>query len=247
MLDKVKIVKQAQWKTILRSQLKITEFNPRKITKSSADKLRKQIREDGLIDTLVVNLKTWNVVGGNQRIEQLDKIYKYEPGENDYQLNVQIIDVDEKEEAKINVRLNNPDASGVYDAEKLIEISNLFELDPIQDLNFDMLTYDFFKNEAGISPPIKEISSIANEVRETSNNSAISEKLRKIKKDFLEEQIKENNAGNSEYIENDDYILTIVFNSNQEKMNFMKKINKSPKIAFIKSTTLTDILKPEFA
>ncbi len=252
---KVKTVKQAAMETVLRSEIHTPDYNPRYIDTGASDKLRKQIKEDGLVDTLVVNKQTMNVVGGNQRTAQLDKIYRYEPGKSDYQINVQMIDVDPRTEVKINTRLNNPDASGDYDAAKLLDIMTEFEIDPLVDMNFDRATFDFFVTESGLESPFAEIETHIQEVRDVTNQKGSIEQaqveseqpsLQEQKKAHIEKQEEDNRSGASEYFEADDYILTIVFNNNQEKHDFMLKINKPKSEKFIKGSILRDLVKPEY-
>lgn len=253
--SEVKQVKQAEWVKVLRSDIHSPDYNPRKIEKAAAEKLRKQIREDSLVDTLVVNKRTMNIVGGNQRCAQLDAIYKYKPGGSDYEINVQMIDVDERTEIKINARLNNPDAAGVYDAEKLFQVIGEFEMDPLADMNFDRLTFDIFASEAGVEipglagfdpdSPHKALEEKINAIHEATK-TPVERNLRELKAAARAEQEEHNEAGTSEYIEKDDYILTIVFNSNQEKHEFLRKIGKPEKERFIKGATLRDVVRPEF-
>lgn len=247
---KIKAVKQAGFDTVLRSEIHLPDYNPRKIDGAAADKLRKQIREDGLVDTIVINKRTMNVVGGNQRTAQLDKIYKYVPGQSDYKINVQTIDVDERTEIRINARLNNPDAAGEYDASKVLQLVTDFEMDPLKDMNFDRDTFDIFVNESGFDNPLDDITEIIKDVRKTSNDTGLPQEpkssLQNIKKTDMEKREEENTRGNSEYMEKDDYILTIVFNSNQEKWSFLEKIGKPSKEKFIKGSKLRDIVKPEY-
>lgn len=249
----IKVVKQAEWVSVLRSQLNAPEYNPRKIDRGAADKLRKQIREDGLVDTIVVNKRTMNIVGGNQRTEQLDQLYKYIPGESDYQINVQMIDVDERSEVKINTRLNNPDAAGMFDAEKLMQVIQEFEMSPLEDLNLDRATFDYFASESGLGNPLTDLENQILDVKKVTAPPSMTtleaedlEKIKEAKREGREKSKEAKESGNSEYIEHDDYILTLVFNSNQEKAAFLQKIGRNAKEKFLKSSLFTDFLKPEY-
>lgn len=245
--NKIKIIKQAEWSKVLRSEINTPDYNPRKISNEAADKLRKQIKEDGLVDAIVINKRTMNVVGGNQRTAQLDRIYRYIPGESDYQLNVQMIDVDELTEIKINTRLNNPDAMGEFDSEKLFDIMSEFEINPLIDFNMDRITIDFMANEYGMDNPLNEIAENIKQVRDTTlDRGDTNKKMRKIKQTELQKKQEENESGNSEYMENDDYIVTIVFNSNQEKRTFMGKIGRPKTEKFTKASFIRDALKEEY-
>lgn len=103
--------------------------------------LNKSLKKSGLVETVVWNKRTGNVVGGHQRLSELDKL----EGGREYALDVAVIDVDETEEREINIKLNNQNMMGGYDAEKL---AALFINDGVQfadtgfsaldiELNFD--------------------------------------------------------------------------------------------------------------
>lgn len=52
--------------------LKPAEYNPRKITDKQLDMLKKSMEEFGDLSGVVVNVKTGNMVGGHQRVKNLD-------------------------------------------------------------------------------------------------------------------------------------------------------------------------------
>lgn len=58
--------------------LKPAPYNPRKITDKQLSMLRKSMAEFGDLSGIVVNVKTGNVVGGHQRIKNLDPSWKIE-------------------------------------------------------------------------------------------------------------------------------------------------------------------------
>lgn len=90
-------------------------YNPRRIGEGAMKRLREGLAKHGLVETLVWNQRTGNLVSGHQRLSALDAL----EGSQDYQLTVAVVDVDEKEEAALNVLLNNPGIQGEYDTEAL--------------------------------------------------------------------------------------------------------------------------------
>lgn len=52
--------------------LKAAEYNPRKITEKQLSMLKKSMDEFGDLSGIVVNVKTGNMVGGHQRVKNLD-------------------------------------------------------------------------------------------------------------------------------------------------------------------------------
>lgn len=118
--------------TISRKQIKNAPYNPRIMDKEAAKRLKKAIQTHGLVSALTWNKRTGNLVGGHQRLQQLDALEK----SDDYELTVCVVDVDEREEAALNVELNNPSMQGDWDLDKLAQLSENFSLDLTSDLGF---------------------------------------------------------------------------------------------------------------
>ena len=81
-------------KRIHREQLKEAEYNPRFIDGEAKKRLSKNIKNVGLLETLVWNERTGNLISGHQRLSILDKIEKG----TDYYLDVAVVDLDEVSE-----------------------------------------------------------------------------------------------------------------------------------------------------
>lgn len=113
----------------MRSTLEFHPQNPRMIDKHAMSKLVKTLKKNKLVSPLQVNERVeedgWEgddcgklvVVGGNQRMEALDRITKYNPetGENDYEIPISVIRRDAKREYEILIALNNLAIQGMYD------------------------------------------------------------------------------------------------------------------------------------
>ena len=98
-------------------------YNPRKDLRPgdpAYEKLRKSIEGHGYIEPLVWNKRTGHIVGGHQRLKVLKEL-----GETEADMSV--IDVDEREEKMLNLRLNR--IKGRWDYDKLEELVNGFTLD----------------------------------------------------------------------------------------------------------------------
>lgn len=110
---------------VYRSEIKPAGYNPRTISKDQRDTLKRGIRKFGVVGGIVVNERTgMTLVGGHQRLSVLDELNKFNPetNENDYTLNVEVVDISEKEEKELNILLNNPNAQGQWDYDKLAVI-----------------------------------------------------------------------------------------------------------------------------
>jgi len=104
--------------TVHRRQLKGAEYNPRYLPNKAKTKLREALGNVGLVQPIVWNQRTGNIVGGHQRISQLDAL----EGQDDYRLTVAVVDVDEKRERELNILLNNVEVTGEWDLPKLKEM-----------------------------------------------------------------------------------------------------------------------------
>ena len=101
-----------------RADLKGAPYNPRILTPAAKRKLTAVLKKHGLVSTITWNRRTGNIVGGHQRIEALDAL----AGTSNYEMDVAVIDVDEAREKELNIALNNQEAGGDFDLEKLQEL-----------------------------------------------------------------------------------------------------------------------------
>ncbi len=223
-------------RTIKRSEIHGAEYNPRKISEAARKKLGQIIKKHGLVMPAVVwNKRTGNVVGGHQRLDRLDSFFKGE----DYELTISEIDVSQDEEIKINILLNNPSAQGEWDNDLLANIKESFpEINFIDDLKFEKFDLDY------IFASVDKFDNVSDLFKETESQkiaTADIEKIKQAKKDHREKVKELNQDGVTHNVENDDYYVTLVFNNNSEKHEFMKSIKKPEKDKFIKSSILYDI------
>ncbi len=198
--------------TIQRSQIKNAEYNPRIMDKEAKKRLRKSIQSSGLVSALTWNRRTGNLVGGHQRLEQLDALEKSDK----YELTVCVIDVDEREEAKLNVQLNNPDSQGDWDLERLAIMTDEFDLS-LEDMGFSKDSAQFlFDGDDRFT-----------ELFDTPEADAEKGKLKDIKnarKDMNERLEAKNNA---------DFYAVVVFADEQERTEFFRRVHIPPSEIYI--------------
>lgn len=106
--------------TIHRSKIRNAPYNPRIIDDEARKRLKRGLKRFGLVESLVWNKRTGNLVSGHQRLSIMDELEKTK----DYELVVSVIDVDEKSEMELNVQLNNTSMQGEYDIDMLTEMIN---------------------------------------------------------------------------------------------------------------------------
>ena len=193
-----------EMQTINRKAIKNAEYNPRFMGEKEKKRLRKAIQENGLVSALTWNKRTGNLVGGHQRLSQLDALEK----NDNYELTVCVIDVDERQEAKLNVQLNNPSMQGEWDVGKLFEMTETFDLS-MDDMGFSATeaAYLFDGDEKFV------------DLFETPEATTEKEKLKQIK------QGRKEAAQNYKDDQRADFMLMVVFKDAAERADFMRRIH----------------------
>lgn len=142
---------------INRADIHGADYNPRIISPEAEKRLRKELRDVGMVQPIVINKRTMNIVGGHQRVSAMDAILR----KNNYDITAAVIDVDEREEVRINILLNNPSVQGEWDMFKLRDISETFELPP-DDMGFSkqdsLVLFDMTETDPMQFDPKEEIA-----------------------------------------------------------------------------------------
>ena len=144
--------------TIHRSALKGAKYNPRHITARAKAKLKEALGRVGLVQPIVWNKRTGNIVGGHQRISQLDAL----EGTGDYNLTVAVLDVDDAREKELNVLLNNAEVCGEWDLGRLKE--TLAGID-LQNTGFDHAEFMKLFGEAPSQPSSEHQDELAKQLK----------------------------------------------------------------------------------
>lgn len=95
------------------SEIKLPDYNPRKIDDETLERLKRSLEEFGYVEPIIVNKRNMHVVGGNQRVKALKELGIKE-------VDTVIVDLDEKKEKALNIALNK--ITGEWDYEKLKEV-----------------------------------------------------------------------------------------------------------------------------
>lgn len=128
------------------NQLKPAEYNPRKKlekTDEAYKRIKASIEEFGFVDPIIVNVRTMTVIGGHQRLEILKDL-------NHEEVECVVLNLDEKEERKLNLSLNKN--TGYWDNDKLEQLfdelglseqelfSTGFSMSEVEDLKTDFIS-----------------------------------------------------------------------------------------------------------
>lgn len=205
---------------IHRTQIKNAPYNPRSIKESAAKALRKNLKERGLMSTLVWNEATGNLVSGHQRLKQLDSLEKTD----DYMLTVAVVRLDEKTEKEQNIFFNSLSVQGYFDFDALLDILpdiNAFDAGFTEsDLNiigFEYEAQEFVTPEA--SAVKSEIAAMYDDQEEEEAPDDYEQRKAAVKaQKALQKEISDRRVD-----EGETYIM-VSFNNFAEKRNFLRRI-----------------------
>jgi ParB-like chromosome segregation protein Spo0J len=207
---------------IHRSQIKNAPYNPRQISDDSRRKLRDQLGKVGLVQPICWNRTTGHIVGGHQRIAALDELER----SADYTMSVAVVEVDLKVEKELNVFLNNTNAQGDWDLEKLNTLLKDADIE-LENTGFDLGdVYQLF----GESPEAAENSAI----------EAMAEELRKAR-EANEQMVK-----TSEDANDPDFYCVVVFKNYAARKDFTEALSLDDN-RYIDGGKLKDLIKAKSA
>lgn len=243
---------------ILRSQIRFADYNPRLLDEESKKALKRGIKKFGLLGGVIVNKRTdYTIVAGHQRITVMDDIHKYDPVtfDNDYKVRVDLIDVEIKMEKELNVLLNNPNAQGRWDYEKLAQlIPDIDYKDAgLTDADLNMIGVDYLlqtEEENNIADALDDLMSPIVEEREEAKAERAAERAaekamqqeleREAKVQHMKDvkqQVKE--AAMSKAEEMDAYVM-LSFSSWSAKAEFCERFGYPAEMKIIKGEVFAE-------
>ena len=219
-------------KTISRSEIHGAPYNPRRISEVNKKKLRENIKRVGLLDTIVVNKRTMNIVSGHQRVAILDSLER----KKDYALTVALVDLSEKEEMEQNLFMNNEKAMGEYDPYQLAEIFESFDIE-VDNTGFELPDLGILGVEIDMSPKDDE-----NMEPDNDDDKELLQLNGKIYDDSheLRKAIKEySTKGDAEVI---DVNVVLTFGNTKTKVAFMQKYGFGGNEKYVKGEVFDQII-----
>ena len=252
-------IKQSEVRVIWRSEITPAPYNPRTISDEARKALKKNIKENGIIGGMVWNEQTGNLVSGHQKLNIADEVNKYEAGKNDYEIKVEVINVDLKKEKELNIFFNSKAVQGEMDYKKLALIfpdidADLAGLDEVDLSMIEIELPDVPEVEIPSFEPQKEKAEKAmleKSVTEELNNTVYhnsdgihdmekkeSEEMSAEEKKALVKAIKEK-VKEGATIQGDPY-FTVSFDSYDAKVEFLEFLGFNPEDKFIKGEELQE-------
>jgi ParB-like chromosome segregation protein Spo0J len=204
-----------------RSEIKLASYNPRTITVEAKKRLRDGLREFGMVEPLIWNKRTGNLVGGHQRLGILDT----ENRGHDYKVPVSVIDLNEKGERKLNLLLNNQSAQGDWDTKALEDLVRGLDGD-IEHTGFDKLE---------LQALCANLDGLFEEKKDASVDTAKQlEELKSRRKEW---------KGNARSLDDSEFYVVLVFQDRPELEAFMKRCELDLSTRYHDGQRFADLLK----
>jgi len=208
--------------TVRRDHIRGAEYNPRVISDDAKKRLRKMIAKHGLVQPLVWNKRTGNLVAGHQRLAALDVLERSQS----YDLQVAVIDVSEREERVLNVQLNNPSMQGEWDLDKLAALTEEASIAP-EEFGFSDGDIAVMFGDNG---PLDDLMNDAQGVTDAKST------LKEIKQHRAESMAKMQEAQRA------DFYFTVVCETEEQKKAILKALGTPEWESFVNGRVLAGSL-----
>lgn len=240
-------------KKVHRRKVKGAEYNPRRIKESARKRLKAFIKSPvfGLLEPLMWNEVTGNLVSGHQRLVILDALHR----SDDYYMTMSVVRLNKKDEIQANVFMNNKSAQGHWDYDVLTQLGDLgFEFDYEKDFGFsseevgliwgppeEKLEQIKADADAAMEAMAAEQPKVEEEKAEPSEEQR--EEYREVKREARERAKQENANGVGYDHSKADYYLTVVFDCAEDKRDFMEALGKPRTEKRVMIDTLLDLFE----
>lgn len=211
-------------RVICRALIANAPYNPRMISDEARGRLKKKIKKSGLVEPLIWNESTGNLVGGHQRLSILDEL----EGRVDYDVTVAAVRLDPKEEKALNVFLNNQAAMGHWDEARLEEIITELKEDGIENLGFDIDSLEVVFDDKDLGGLFAD---------ENDGGGATVDEIKEIK------ERREDHVDQSDEAESGDHYAVIVFESKAQRDLYLEWCGLEPGNRFVRCEEMTRALE----
>jgi len=209
---------------INRCDIKNAPYNPRTIGPAERKRLKASLKANGLVETLVWNERTGNLVGGHQRIGILDEL----EGRDDYDLDVAVVDVDLRQEQNLNLALNNRNIQGDWDDDMVADLLRDRDGDELKAIGVTDLDLQVLLGDTD-----EGVNALLNDGPERSETK---EKLADIKQDrkAMNERLRQENSA--------DFYCVLVFETAEEKGEFYRAVGQPLGDVYLRAAVVTQKL-----
>ncbi len=216
-------IKEAEIVKIKRSQISLADYNPREISKDAKKRLKSGLEKYGLVSTLVWNKRTGTLVSGHQRLTIMDE----KNAGKDYDITVSAVDLSPKEEAELNVQMNNTGIMGDFDFDKLNEMVKNLDVD-INNLGFSDYELDMLFGEDG-----GELERKLADIEQVQEDKGILEDIKKERGEMNKEKAEENSA---------EFYFVVVCDSEKTRSKILTKLGVPTTEEYVSSAPIVKAL-----
>lgn len=216
-------IREAEIVKIKRSQISLADYNPREITKDAKKRLQNGLEKFGLVSTLVWNKRTGTLVSGHQRLAIMDE----KNGGGDYDITVSAVDLSPKEEAELNVQMNNVSMMGDFDIDKLNDMVKNLDVD-INNLGFSDYELDvLFGDDGG------ELERKLADIDQVKEDKGILADIKKERAEMNKEKAEENSA---------EFYFVVVCDSEKTRTKILTRLGVPITEEYVSSAPIVDAL-----
>lgn len=234
------ILNASQTAVLKRSQIHPSDYNPREIGENERTTLKKGLKNFGLLGGIIVNRQTgYTIVSGHQKVSILDEMAGYP--EKDYDIKVEIIDVDQKTEIEINFFMNNPSAQGRWNEQKVKILLPQIDAKRAGFSNLDLAAFGVkieIPEVKTMKDDIAELQKPMEELNEAEKAAAAEAKKEAVKK--VKEEIRQTAEAKADEA---DSFITLSFTSGQAKRDFLLRFGYGPDERFINGEVFGDMIE----
>ena len=198
---------------IHRKQIKNAPYNPRQIDDHARKKLKENLKKRGLLEALVWNKRTGNLVSGHQRISILDDL----AGTDNYLLDVAVVDLSEKDEKEQNIFFNNPSTQGTYDVDGLGKMLAEEGID-YKKAGFDDMDLQMIFEDTDYAVTMFDTDDAPKSVKDDLEQL---EEIQRMKRERKEHRERDQDANDPEFIS------VVVFPDREAQGRFMERVGMS--------------------
>ena len=220
--------KESEKKQVWRSEISFAPFNPKQHSQKQINEMKANIKRVGLNGGIIWNRTTGNLVDGHKRVMSADLIQGYDGSkEKDYQIGVDIVEMDLKTEKEQNV----------FQTRSRTELDEQLMQELIPDIDYknaglDEIDLDLY----GIN--LSEIDTTINETIEELFEPVV--KDREAKKQAVKESKEKIKEQGVEKAKDMMAYVTISFDSHKSKSAFMRRFDYDENTMFINGNEFSE-------
>lgn len=218
---------------VKRSEIVLSDYNPRRIADKARKLLKKNIQSVGMIGGLVWNRTTGHLVSGHQRLTIMDELQGYP--EKDYPVRVDVVEMDLQAEKQQNIFMNSRSAQGEFD---IVLLANLipdidYKVAGLDDSDLKIMNLDTpnvnLGQASGIQTDFARMDA-PNEAQKAANKQKVKDAKQGIKENIYSKQ------------DGDPYVI-LNFENFDNKAAFMERFGLDINEKYIGGEGFSDIIE----